>query len=779
MLTLVFLFWAQAAESRSARVVRIGVVSDGEFILEPLDEILRSEIRDLLEGEFRVEFPESAQVTVGATPETSRDLLEQVLASPEVDMVVALGPVGTAALATIDPLPKPAFGTTVIDRELQGFPITPEGTSGRRNLAYLVDDLSIGEALETFAELAHTERLALLLDRTLADELSEVVVAVGGETESRGVRIRPIAFERPIEATLEKLPEDVDGILLGSLLTFSAAEVETLAAAIAERKLPSFALVSSREVELGMLVTAASSADSRQLGRRVALMIQDTLLGARPEDLPVAREVRREMTLNLATARKIGLPVRFDVMEKAVLIHPGGMPGAVPLSIDAAIERSLAENLDLRSQDRVVAAGREDVWQALSLLLPSASANSVVGWSGGNPNPESRTTSAGLTAQQVLFDESLIGNLTIARYGQEAVEAVREQVRQDLVQATGTAYLEVLRAATALRIQRENLRVTRANLELARTRKRIGTASAGEVYRWESEEANATRDLVLARATDRNARTSFNRVLNVPLEKPYDLDDVTIEQISPIFSARELEPYFEAPALMEHVREYVVARALQFAPELAVVDAQVKAQERLLDTRGRTFYLPRLLATAQADRIFDQDVGAVKGDESRSWSAGVQASIPLAEGGGRVAELRQAREELAQLRIDRRSEAQQVEERVRTAANTAQASFVAIDLTARAAEAGRRTLELVTDAYSRGAVDVLDLLDAQNNALASEQLAANAVYDHAIDLLALQRAGGEFELLETPSQRSNRVERMLEFLSDRTGTFGVGPTPIP
>ena len=60
---------------------------------------------------------------------------------------------------------------------------------------------------------------------------------------------------------------------------------------------------------------------------------------------------------------------------------------------------------------------------------------------------------------------------------------------------------------------------------------------------------------------------------------------------------------------------------------------------------------------------------------------------------------------------------ERVEEEVRIQLHAAQAAYAQIDLTAAAAEASRKNFELVSDAYARGTVNVIELLDAQNTSL--------------------------------------------------------------
>ena len=72
---------------------------------------------------------------------------------------------------------------------------------------------------------------------------------------------------------------------------------------------------------------------------------------------------------------------------------------------------------------------------------------------------------------------------------------------------------------------------------------------------------------------------------------------------------------------------------------------------------------------------------------------------------------------------------------MRSALHRAAASIAGIGFAEDAADAARRNLALVTDAYEEGVLSILDLIDAQNAALVAEQESATAVYDYLIDLM--------------------------------------------
>ena len=72
-------------------------------------------------------------------------------------------------------------------------------------------------------------------------------------------------------------------------------------------------------------------------------------------------------------------------------------------------------------------------------------------------------------------------------------------------------------------------------------------------------------------------------------------------------------------------------------------------------------------------------------------------------------------------------------------------------------------LELITDEYSRGAVSIVDLLDAQNASLVADQAASNAEYDFLFDLMGLQRAANSFGFFLSEDERELWFERLEVF----------------
>ncbi len=81
-----------------------------------------------------------------------------------------------------------------------------------------------------------------------------------------------------------------------------------------------------------------------------------------------------------------------------------------------------------------------------------------------------------------------------------------------------------------------------------------------------------------------------------------------------------------------------------------------------------------------------------------------------------------------------------------------------------AADSSSRNLQLITDSYVQGIKSIIELLDAQNQALTADQAAANAVYNFLIDLMGVQRAMGEFVLFQSEEGRRAWMQRVEQYL---------------
>ena len=103
-----------------------------------------------------------------------------------------------------------------------------------------------------------------------------------------------------------------------------------------------------------------------------------------------------------------------------------------------------------------------------------------------------RTTSASIGLNQVIYSEPRFANVDIQEFARKASEASHRALELDVIQQATTGFPEcVCGPRTVLDIDRRALSLARTNLDLAQNRVELGSSSAADVFRWESEVANA------------------------------------------------------------------------------------------------------------------------------------------------------------------------------------------------------------------------------------------------------------------------------------------------
>jgi outer membrane protein len=117
-----------------------------------------------------------------------------------------------------------------------------------------------------------------------------------------------------------------------------------------------------------------------------------------------------------------------------------------------------------------------------------------------------------------------------------------------------------------------------------------------------------------------------------------------------------------------------------------------------------------------------------------------------------------------QLETLRISVAEKVEESIRIQLHFAQAAYGQIDLSAIAAASSRKNYELVADAYARGTVSIIKLLDAQEASLNANAATFDSLYNFLITIMSLQRAVGGFDFLLPESERIALANSMRDYL---------------
>ena len=578
------------------------------------------------------------------TQESIESAFDAAYADPDVDMLLITGFISSQLGTQRETFPKPTFLPLILDPGLLPSPPVDD-KSGIENLSYLIVYANFGEDLDSIAELVDVDRVALFIDEELSNSIPELRVSANAVSSERDIELVEVRHDGVNHSLAELVPEGVDAVFVSGLPRMPDADFLELVEAINAAGLASYSFVGVRDVEAGLLMTSSETRDIERQARLNALNMQAVMLGQRPEDQTVIATGRKQYTINMATARRLGISPSFNILGEATLLNerpdvPGAQFGLVEIA-----RLAIRENQDLASQVFGTEAGAEDIASARASLLPQLDASGSYTTRKVSPTVEAglfaeRSTDAALGLSQVVYADPLAANLTIQRQLQLSREQGLRELELDVVQLATSAYYLVLNARSQLAIEENNLRVTRRNLDLARDRVELGSSSSSDIFRWQAEEARAQIRVFDTRASLDQAWNNLNRLLNRPQDARLPLREARFDDPF-VFSRTEFDSLVTSPADYALFSNLIVQRGIGSAPEIAQVDAQIQAKERELTSRKRETWLPQFSVGGQLSNNFDQSgtgAGPTAGQDLDDWTVSLQATLPLFSGGSRRAQ---------------------------------------------------------------------------------------------------------------------------------------------
>ena len=735
-----------------AERVNVGIVVDGDGpVFREAVGLFTREISELTAGEFDVRFDDSMTLTGNWSVEGVEDAMRALQGNPDVDIVLALGFVSSTVAARMSDHPKPTFAPMALDPDLAALPRSG-ATSGVANLNYLAAEVRFADDLRAFREVVRFRKPALLMEKSINDAVPELADRGMELAAGLGIELVFILQENPADDLVARIPDDADAVMLGPLPRMDQAGRTRLVEGLIARGLPSYSLLGTTPVRHGVLAAAAPDTDWSRLARRNALNFQATLLGEKAGEQGVSFRRKRRLTINMETAGRLGISPRFDVLDTATLLNEDTAPEGPRWSLSSVAKEALQANLHIRSGMAGLEADAERETVARSRLRPQFGASLGVTQLNDDAPPvlagrsAERTSSAHLQATQVLYSEAARAAVDVERYRQEARVAAQRVLELDVVQSATIGFLRVLKARTAVDVRRRALELARTHLELARDRVRIGAANASDVYRWESETASARRALLAARASREQAMDALNRLLHRPIPERFSTEPASLSDPSLLVSRGDLVSLIDNQHAVDAMAEIFLAEGLANAPELRRIAASIAAVERQVQSDRRSYWSPEVSLSGQVGRVLGEHGRAMGSDEGRNdWQITLNLSLPLHLGGRRSSDIDRGVYTLHQLKLQRAAEQRRIEQDVRSGLHAVQASYAAIDLAARAADAARENFALIQDNYNGGTVPIMGFLDARDAFLDADRAATNAVYDFLIDLMSLQRASGAFD----------------------------------
>lgn len=752
-------------------VYQVGILADiqtGES--SAILERLTSEIQAVVGEDAIVEFPVELRRYNNFDPEAARVQYED-LAAQGAHLILAFGYVNSRILKARETFPVPTilFGTT--NQEIAAFDLSKE-TSGIADFTYLIAVQSYEEDLRTFRELTDYKHVGIAMEAGLLKNLP-LAGAMEGILGPSGATYRLIPFESTddILANLEGL----DALYMAGGYFLPDAAVARLADGLLAAGIPSFTNTSVADVQLGLLATNRSENSLEQFIRRMALTIEAWVNGASLSELPVSVDFGKELTINYNTAQRIGLPVKYSLIASTRLLgSPEKTTTDRQYSLLDVILGGLDQNLGLLSQSKDVELSQQEYRQAKSNYLPSltanASLNKVQEEAGLAPFRPEYSTDGSLVLQQTLFSPDANLSIGVQRNLQLAEQSNLDAAQLDAVLQGSSLYFSALLNKVNVQIQNQNLQLTRENLKIAEQNYQAGQAGKTDVLRFRSQMAQNTQTLVESINALEQSYLDLKQFLNNPMELDIEVMDAVLgEGVFESYNYQQIADILDNPQYRKPFVGFLIEEARRNAPELEALAYAFSAVEKDYNRNALGRLLPTVALQASYNQNFNQwGQGSIDPDPDGFYSLGLNVRLPLFNQFRTELNRQSARIRLDQIELDRENLNLSISRNVNQGVLNLINQMANIKLSEVSASAAEEALELVRTAYGEGAVNIIQLIDAQNNFLQAQLAQAGATYNFLITAIQLERFIGYNFLLHTDAENLEFRNRFETYMVNHT-----------
>src|ERR1700729_628039 len=455
-----------------------------------------------------------------------------------------------------------------------------------------------------------------------------------------------------------------------------------------------------------------------------------------------------------------GVKVVTGAAAAVLLVAYMGLAPASGDTIEAALVRAYQNNPQLNAQRALVRSTDENVPQALSGYRPKVAVTASAGYQytdaqssafGATTDFHGAQTplSAGATVTQTLYNGNQTANKT--RVAESQVSGAREGLRvleQTVLLSAATIYMDYLRDAAILEVQRSNTRVLEETLKQTRDRFNVGEVTRTDVAQSEAQLAAGKTQELTAEANLTTTRSNFRRIIgNEP------------EALAPGSPVDRFLPATLPGAVDLSLVQNPNVTAAMFGIDVNFL--QVKVAEGAL--------LPTVTFQAAVQQSYEQTLQVFR---SFGASAIAQLSVPVYQGGAEYSLIRQSKETLAQQRLNLETTRDQTRANTVTAWGQLVAGKAQVASAQAQVQASEIALNGVREEAKAGQRTTLDVLNAQQALVNARVALVTAQHDRVVASYSVLNAVGRLspQVLNLATQT---YDPSVHYQQVRDSWFGV------
>lgn len=302
-------------------------------------------------------------------------------------------------------------------------------------------------------------------------------------------------------------------------------------------------------------------------------------------------------------------------------------------------------------------------------------------------------TTASASADQVLYDKSLLIGIKAAKPNTQRAELNTKQTREDIIYTIASNYYQVFVAQQQIALLKDNLKRTEQVLNILKLQRDNGVIQPVEYTRTEVSYNSAKSQLALAES---NLSLALNRLkfqMGMPQEQTLSLSDTTLTTQVPALN----EARFDARNLTDY--------------QLSETNLSLQQLDR---ERIKAGYLPRVSLNAQYGSLalgnsYWESLGRFGG----FGSVGLRVSVPIFDGFRRESQIKQSTLTIQTLREQQKLNASAYQLQFSNAQTQLQRARTSLQNDERNVKLAQQVYEITTLQYKQGTKPLTDLVNAE------------------------------------------------------------------
>jgi outer membrane protein len=449
-----------------------------------------------------------------------------------------------------------------------------------------------------------------------------------------------------------------------------------------------------------------------------------------------------------------GVKVVTTAAAAVLMMAYGGPMPALADTIEAALVRAYQNNPQLNAQRAQVRSTDENVPQALSGYRPKVALTASAGYQYTDVNATQGGTATQIVRTEIHGTQTLYNGQQTAnrtRAAESQVSGAREALRvleQSVLLSAATIYMDYLRDAAIVEVQKSNVRVLEQTLKQTRDRFNVGEVTRTDVAQSEAQLAAGRTQELTAESNLVTTRANFRRIIgNEP------------ENLAP---GSPVDRYL--PAALPGAVELSLIENPNVTAAMYGIDVnflQVKIAEGAL--------LPTVSLQAAVQQSYEQTLTTFR---SFGASAVAQLSVPVYQGGAEYSLIRQSKETLAQQRLNLETTRDQTRANTVTAWGQLVAGKAQVSSAQAQVSASEIALNGVREEAKAGQRTTLDVLNAQQTLVNARVALVTAQHDRVVASYATVNAIGRLSP-QVLNLATTTYDPSVHYQQVRDSWFGV------